>query len=70
MKDNCCKVACFAIDRFEPVFDRKNRLVGELRFPEGAAVCGGPLCVVDWCVERPGARRVIEDACRMRGGLP
>ena len=54
----------------EPVFDRKRRRVGVLEYINGAAAMGGPLCQIAWVSDRPGAREIVEEVCRLRGGDP
>ena len=54
----------------ETVFDRKRRRIGVLEYIDGAAATGGPLCQIVWVSDRPSARKIVEDACRLRGGDP
>ena len=54
--------------RLEPVFDRKLRQIGTLEYVDNYK--GEAVCQVAWVSDKPGARQLVEEACRMRGGNP
>lgn len=54
--------------RLEPVFDRKFRQIGTLEYVDNYK--GEAVCQVAWVSDKPGARQLVEEACRMRGGNP
>ena len=54
--------------RLEPVFDRKYRQIGTLEYIDNHK--GEPVCQVAWVSDKPGARQLVEEACRIRGGNP
>ena len=54
--------------RLEPVFNRKHRQIGTLEYIDNYK--GEAVCQVAWVSDIPGARKQVEEACRMRGGNP
>lgn len=54
--------------RLEPVFDSKYRQIGTLEYVDNYK--SEAVCQVAWVSDKPGARQLVEEACRMRGGNP